>query len=160
VHGDLGEPGVADQPDHRPVRVAGAFAVIDGPLGEQRAALVDHLGPLGHGHDQLAAERVDLQRDLTARQDRVGQVDDQRAEVRGQPGPPSGHPAPGADHLAEARRDLGVVHDPRAEVRAVLGGQVTGELGELAEGLRRVGDVEPLRVLGRGEPSAGQRAAE
>jgi uncharacterized membrane protein len=159
VHGDLGEAGVADEPDHRSVRVAGALAIVDGPLGEQRAALVDDLGPLGYGHDQLAAEGVDLQRDLAARQDGVGQVDDQRAEMRGQPDPPSGHPAPGADHLAEARRDVDMIHDPHAGVRGVLGGQVPGEQGEFAGGLRRVGGIQPLRVLGRGQPSAGQRAA-
>src|SRR5262245_17594000 len=103
VHGHLGEPGIADEPDHRAVGGAGVLAAVDGPLGEQRAALVDHVCPGRDGQDQLAAEGVDLQRDLAARQHGVGQVDDQRAEMCGQPGAPAGHPAPGADHLAEAR---------------------------------------------------------
>jgi len=39
VHGHLGEPGIADQPDHRPVGVAAILTAVDGPLGEQRTAL-------------------------------------------------------------------------------------------------------------------------
>jgi hypothetical protein len=82
VHGDLGEPGVPDDPDHRPVGIRGISAAVDGPLGEQRAALVDEVRALRHDHDQLAAEGVDLERDLAAGEYRVGQVDDQRAEAR------------------------------------------------------------------------------
>src|SRR3984957_3562710 len=75
VHGDLREPRVADDPNHRPVGVAVVLAAVDGALGEQRAALVDHMRAGRHDHDQLAAEHVDLQRDLAPGQYRVGQVD-------------------------------------------------------------------------------------
>ena len=43
VDGDLGEPCVADDPDHRAVRIALILATVDGAFGEQRAALVDLL---------------------------------------------------------------------------------------------------------------------
>ena len=88
VNGDLGEPGVADKPDHRPVSIVRVFAAVNGPLGEQRAALIDHVRPGRDNDDQLAAERIDFQRDLAARQHRVGQVDDQRAEKCRQQGAP------------------------------------------------------------------------
>ena len=158
VDDDLGEPRVADDPDHRPVGVALVLAAVDGALGEQRAALVDHVRAGRDDHDQLAAERVDLQRDLAARQHRVGQVDDQRAEARGQPGAPPGHPAPGPDHLAEPGGDLGPAAVDRA--RAVLGGQVAGERGEVAHRLRGVDRVQPLGVLGAGQPPGRERAAK
>jgi len=160
VHGDLGEPGVADEPDDRPVDVVRLLAAVDGPLGEQRAALVDHMRPGRNRHDQLAAPGVDIQRDLAARQHRVGQVDDQCAEVRGEPGAPSGHPPSRADHLAEAGGDLGVVHHPNAGVRGVVCGEVAGKRGEFAEGFRGVSGFEPFRVLRGRQPAGGQRATE
>jgi hypothetical protein len=73
---------------------------------------------------------------------------------------PSGHPAPRADHLAEAGGDLSAVRRPRAGVRGVIGGQVAGERDELAEDCRGVDGIEPLRVLGGGQPAGCQRAAE
>jgi hypothetical protein len=136
------------------------LAAIDGPLGEQRAALVDHVRSGRNRHDQLAAEGIDVQRDLAARQHGVGQVDDQCAVVGGEPGTPSGHPPSRADHLAEAGGDIGAVHHPHAGIRGVVGGEVAGERGELAEGFRGVGGVEPLGVLRGGQPAGGQRAAQ
>jgi len=86
MHGDLGKPGVSDDPDRRSAGIRGISAAVDGPFGEQRAALIDDVRALRHDHYQLAAEGVDLERDLAAGEHRVGQVDDQRAEARGQPG--------------------------------------------------------------------------
>jgi hypothetical protein len=40
MDGDLGEPGVAGDPDDRPVGVTGVVAAVNGALGEQRAASV------------------------------------------------------------------------------------------------------------------------
>src|SRR5258707_15384087 len=36
--GDLGEPRVTHQPDHRAVRAVARVAAVDGPLGQQRPA--------------------------------------------------------------------------------------------------------------------------
>ena len=80
--------------------------------------------------------------------------------MRGQPGAPSGHPAPGAVHLAEAGDDLGPVHRPQPGARGVVGGQVAGERGEPTEGSRGIGGVEPLRMLGGGQPAGGQGVGE
>jgi hypothetical protein len=55
VDRDLGEPGIADEPDHRTCRVVGGVAAVDGPLGEQGAALVDDVRTGGDDDDQLAA---------------------------------------------------------------------------------------------------------
>jgi hypothetical protein len=117
VHGDLGKTGVADYPYHRSIRVGGILPTVDCTLGEQRAALVDNVRSLGNDHDELAAEGVDLQRDLAAGEDNLGEVDDQRAKARGQPGVPRGDPAPGPDHLAEAGGDSGPGRRPEAGVR-------------------------------------------
>jgi hypothetical protein len=103
---------------------------------------------------------MDVQRDLAPRQHGVGQVDDQCAVVRGEPGPPSGHPPSRADHLAEAGGDLSAVHHPDAGIRGVVSGEVAGKRGEFAEGFRGVSGVEPLRVLRGGQPAGGQRAAQ
>jgi hypothetical protein len=54
----LGEPGIADEPDHRAFGVVGGVAAVDGPLGEQGAALVDDVRAGGDDDDQLAAESV------------------------------------------------------------------------------------------------------
>src|SRR4029077_17126927 len=38
--------------------------------------------------------------------------------------------------------------------------QIAGEQGELTEGRRGIGGVEPLRMLGAGQPAGGQAVAE
>jgi len=82
------------------------------------------------------------------------------APKRGQPGVPAGHPAPGADHLAEAGGHLVPARQPEAAVRGIVRREVAGERDEFAEGLRDVDAVEPFGVLGGGQPAGGKRAAE
>lgn len=160
VDDDLGEPGVADEPDHRAVGVLGGVASVDGTLGEQRAALVGHVRPGRGDDDQLAAEGVDLQGDLAAGEDSFGEVDDQGAEADGQPGVPSGHPPAGADHLAEPGGDRRAARGRHVGLGRVAVRQVAGERRELAQGPRGVRGVEPLRVLGARQAADGHGAGQ
>jgi len=160
VDDHLGEPGVADQPDHRAVSVLGGAPAVDGPLGEQRAALVGHVRRSGRDDDQLAAEGVDLDGDLAAREHCLDEVDDQRAEPDGQPGVPPGHPTPGPDHFAEPGRDFSAARGFHVGVGNVAVGQVARERGQFAQGPRGVRGVEPFRVLGARQAADGHRAAQ
>jgi hypothetical protein len=98
--------------------------------------------------------------DLTAGQHGVGEVDDERAEVHGQPGVPPGHPAAGTDHLAEPGGDSGAARGAQWLGHGIRVGQVAGERRQVAEGPRGIHGVEPVRVLGAGQAAHSERAAQ